>query len=140
MLPARHKTGGFTLIEVLVAFMILTLTLSVLFRIFSTGLRNVAISAEYARAMLIAESQLAEAGISSPLELGVTAGESGERFRWRRVVERYLPYEEEEQLPELPVQAFEVTIEVDWERNGRVQQVSLSSIRLQQNGNFGGRG
>jgi len=49
---------GYSLIEVLVAFTILALTLTVLFRIFSGGLRNVDAAADYAMAVLVAEGKL----------------------------------------------------------------------------------
>ena len=96
---ARHTAQGFTLIEVLVAFMILALSLSVLFRIFSGGLNNVAVAGDYAQAVLVAESQLAVVSRSEPLVAGQTYGESGERFRWRRIIEDYMPWEDEAALP-----------------------------------------
>ena len=92
---ANRQQRGFTLIEVLVAFMILTLSLTVIFRIFSGGLRNIALSEDYARAVLVAESQLSAIGVSEPLEHGVTSGEWDTRFRWERVVEHYLPWKED---------------------------------------------
>ncbi|MCH8138003.1 MAG: type II secretion system protein, partial [Proteobacteria bacterium] len=36
---ARRRSGGFTLLEVLVAFTVLAISLGVLFEIFSTGMR-----------------------------------------------------------------------------------------------------
>jgi general secretion pathway protein I len=122
---------GFTLIEVLVAFMILTLSLSVLFRIFSSGLTNVAVAGDYAQAVLVAESQLALVGRSEPLLVGQTYGESGEQFRWRRTVESYLPWEDDTALT-VPVSGYHISVEVSWTRNGRDQQIILNSLRVQK--------
>lgn len=130
MMANRHQRG-FTLIEILVAFMILALSLTVIFRIFSGGLRNVALSEDYARAVLVAESQLSAIGVSEPLESGVTSGKWDARFRWERVVERYLPWEEDKVLA-TPLLAYRVTVNVDWEYAGRDRQITLRSVRLKK--------
>lgn len=136
---ANWHQRGFTLIEILVAFMILTLSLTVIFRIFSGGLRNVALSEDYARAVLVAESQLSAIGVSEPLESGVTSGEWDARFYWERVVEHYLPWEEDKELT-APLQAYRVTINVDWEHAGRARQFTLRSVRLKKAEQTGGQG
>jgi len=128
MRASRHQRG-FSLIEILVAFMILAMSLTVIFRIFSGGLRNIALSDDYARAVLVAESQLSAIGVSEPLERGVTSGEWDARFRWQRVVEQYRPWAEEKELS-VPLLAYTVTVKVDWEHAGRTRQVKLSSVRL----------
>jgi general secretion pathway protein I len=130
-MSARGAAQGFTLIEVLVAFMILTLSLSVLLRIFSGGLNNVSVAGDYAQAVLLAESQLAVAGRNVPLLVGQTYGESGDRFRWRRTIENYLPWDEETALT-VPVSGYLVTVEVSWTRNGRDQQIILNSLRVKK--------
>jgi len=126
---ASRQQRGFSLIEILVAFMILAMSLTVIYRIFSGGLRNVALSEDYARAVLVAESQLAAIGISEPLVRGVSAGEWGERFRWQRVVEQYQPWQQNRELV-TPLLAYRITVNVDWEHAGSSRQVSLSSVRL----------
>ena len=128
-MSTRRAAQGFTLIEVLVAFMILTLSLSVLFRIFSGGLNNVAVAGEYAQAVLVAESQLAQLGRNEPLLVGQTLGESGERFRWRRIIENYMPWDDDAALT-MPVSGYRVSVEVSWTRNGRDQQIILNSLRV----------
>jgi general secretion pathway protein I len=138
MMASRHQRG-FTLIEILVAFMILALSLTVIFRIFSGGLRNVALSGDYARAVLVAESQLSEISVSEPLERGVTSGEWDARFRWERVVEHYLPWEEGKELA-APLLAYRVTVNVDWEHAGRTRQITLRSVRLKKVARTDGQG
>ena len=125
-------TQGYTLIEVLVAMAILAMSLAVLFRIFSTGLLNVDVSADYARAVIVAESQLANAGLDVELRQGQTEGIVEERFYWLRTVEDYVLIGQSGQQASA-VSAFQVTVAVEWEHRGRTRQVSLNSIRLAPN-------
>lgn len=77
--------AGFSLLEVLVAFSILALSMGTLMQIFSGGLRNVGLSEDYARAVAIAETQLAGAGIEAPLVPGEARGEFADKYRWHFV-------------------------------------------------------
>ena len=74
---------GFTLIEVVVAFVLLALILSVSFEIFSTGMARASGLQERAQALVVAQSRLAMAGVEEPLKEGVTSGESEDRrYQW----------------------------------------------------------
>jgi len=126
---ADHHIRGYTLIEVLVAMTILAMSLTVLFRIFSTGLQNVDVSADYARAVIVAESQLVAAGLDAELRQGQTEGSIDERFYWLRTVENYALSERSGEQ-EMPLSAFLVTVAVEWEHRGRTRRVSLNSVRL----------
>jgi len=133
----RNRIGGYTLIEVLVALMVMVLSLTVLFRIFSSGLRNISEAADYTRAVLVAETQLASAGTGEALEVGRTQGKEGDRFRWTRIVSDYFPYSDGGQIT-LPVSAFHITVIVEWLHSGHRRRINLSSIRLGPNVSAGG--
>ena len=74
--PRRRRAGpraardGFSLLEVLVAFVILSLVATALFRLFSGALGNASAADDYSRAVLVAESVLAEAAATQPLARG----------------------------------------------------------------------
>lgn len=61
------KSRGFTLLEILVAFSIFTVSLGVLFQIFSKGTRAAMLGDEYSQAIIIAQSRLASFGIEVSL-------------------------------------------------------------------------
>ena len=125
----RFRSGGYTLIEVLVAFMILALALSVLLRIFSGGLRNVSVSSDYARAVLVAEAQLATAGVTDTLVAGDTSGDDGGKFLWTRIVRNYVPFEGYDRGTST-VTAYQITVIVEWAHAGSTRQIDLSTVRL----------
>ena len=128
MLSRRHNQG-YTLIEVLVAFMIMALALTVLLRIFSGGLRNISVSSDYAQAVLIAESRLAAAGIDGPLFPGETTGFDGEQFEWTRRVTEYLPSPGYSTSDE-NLRAWHVTVSVEWPNGSNTRSIDVSTLRL----------
>ena len=135
----RSSSRGITLIEVMVAFVILALSVTVLLRIFSSGLTNTILSQQYVDAVTYAESQLSQIGTVSDILPGVETGHFNEKYRWKTNISPYFPWlENDEEIS--PISAFVVDIEVSWMEKGQQRNVSLSSIKLQQNSVTGGRG
>ena len=130
------RQSGYTLIEVLVAFMILALALTVLMRIFSGGLRNVSVSSDYAMATLIAEARLAATGIDVPLAPGETSGIEGGRFEWTVSVQDYEPWPGYRSAAK-GVDAYRVTVTVEWPNGDDTRRVGLDTVRLQTEGGIG---
>lgn len=125
----RFRSPGYTLIEVLVAMMILALSLTVLLRIFSGGLRNISIASDYSRAIVIAETQLATVDAAAVLQPGSSQGITKAGFHWTRTVGDYSPYASTDSIS-LPVHAYAVTVDVEWRHLHKTRRVSLHSIKL----------
>ena len=89
MTRARSQSG-FTLLEVVVAFVVLSLVLSIVFEVFTTWLSRTASLSEQSQALAIAQSRLAAVGLEEAVKQGETGGESEDRrYRWRVRVEPY---------------------------------------------------
>ena len=89
MAGAGRGPRGFTLIEVVVALVILTVALGALLQLFQTGLRSGGVAETRVYATLLAQSRLAALGVEAPLEPGEIGGEIDERFRWSARIEPY---------------------------------------------------
>ena len=127
---------GFSLLEVLVAFVILALILGVLMQIFSGGLRNASRVDEYQQAMLLGQSKLASIGIEIPLKVSESNGEFDAVYRWHVSIRPYLvaPAQTSDQtglpVPILPVSLLEVEIQVLWGGSNQPRSASLKTLRL----------
>lgn len=119
-LPNRSR--GFSLIEVVVSFMILALALGALLSGLSAGLRGAERAAQASMALLHAESLLAEAGASVPLVPGATNGERDGGYIWQRDI-RPFPIARTEGLA-----PFELSVSVT--PPGRGNKVTLVTLRL----------
>jgi general secretion pathway protein I len=117
------KSRGFTLLEVLVAFSILTVSLGVLFQIFSKGTSAVILGNEYSQAIIIAQSRLASAGIE-----GEYNGEENETYRWTTTIR---PYDSGDDLEtNFGISRREIEIVVDWYSQGKKHSVKLNTLKL----------
>ena len=125
----RSKSRGMTLIEVLVAFVVLSMTLAVIMQIFSGGMRNARLAGAYSYALILAESQLAAAGVEQPLSVGQSSGQTGPDLTWRTTVELFDDGGAAERLL-LPTRLYQVRAQVSWNEGGRERQVQLTSLRL----------
>lgn len=123
------RQRGFSLLEVLVAFTILALSLGVLLQIFSRAMTTTATGADFARAAQLAEARLARVGFEIPLESGVYEGDPEEGIAWSV---RVAPYETgTESVAELPVEPYLVVVDVLWrDGGGKPRRLSLSTLRL----------
>src|SRR4030095_5653321 len=84
------KMSGFSLLEVLVAFVILALVGTALFRLFSGALGNASAADDMSRAVLVAESVLAETASAQPLREATTQGTADDgRIEWTTHGGRY---------------------------------------------------
>lgn len=125
----KRACQGFSLLEVLVAFVILALTLGVFMRIFSGGLGNIGAAENYSQAITIAESRLAAIGIETPLAEGESSGVEDRGYAWRSQVKKYgggLPVEQGA-LP--PIELFQVDVTVSWGDTASPRSLRLSTLR-----------
>jgi general secretion pathway protein I len=131
---SRRRERGFTLIEVVVAFVLLALVLVTAFEVFATGMSRAGDLDDRSRALAVAQSRLAAAGTEELFREGQTQGDSEDRrFRWTTLVTR----SEEGQDPARAVQApfilFRVDVRVEWRTGaGRDQDLVLSSLGIGQ--------
>ncbi|MFS8086428.1 MAG: prepilin-type N-terminal cleavage/methylation domain-containing protein [Acidobacteriota bacterium] len=126
---------GFTLMEILVAFVVLAAAVGVLYRTFSAGLRNVDAVAGYSEAIAIAEAKLAGLGLERPLEEGDESGATEDRrFNWRIAVRPYTPSGSSPDQPGgfiSPHQLLRATVTVTWnERGTQKRTVELSTMHM----------
>lgn len=89
-LTGKSRTeSGFSLLEILVAFIILSLAIGVLLRIFAGGGYTAKTAEDYYRAVITAESMLESIGVDSPLQPGVIQGLTETGIRWTISVTPY---------------------------------------------------
>ena len=124
------RQKGFSLLEILVAFSILALSLGVLLNIFSTGLRSAIISDEYIHAVTIAESLLSKAGIESTLEPGESHGIEEDKYSWNILIEPYV--DEVIDLEKGGITPYRITVTVDWKEAQEERSIELNTLRLEK--------
>ena len=83
VMPGGAGQGGFTLLEVLIAFVIAAAALTALTRAGLDGLLSLQAASRYEQALARAQSRLATALHGPPLRPGTLEGDDGGGFRWR---------------------------------------------------------
>lgn len=134
----RHK--GFSLLEILVAFAIMAVALTIVLRIFGSGVNTAVTSEEYTLAVQIAESLMARTGVETPLLAGETSGVEAEKYHWLvNVSPVTVPVappsrfnsQANYELP--PEQLMSVKVRVSWDDgNQGHRQLELNSLKLLQ--------
>ncbi len=119
-----ERERGFTLLEVLVAFVIAALALSLLARAAIDGVRSAHVSARYTEALVRARSHLA--GLPTPPVAGDFQGDDGGGFHWhlRVATETRITTRQNLQMA-----LYDVAVAISWEEGDQKRVVTLATKR-----------
>lgn len=112
----RTRARGFTLLEILVAFVVFALAFGVVLELLSSSLNQTRRAREFTQAALWAKSMMDRVGVEKKLEEGRDTGEFDKTYAYELDVSEY-------QLPSAtppqaglyqPLQTFKVHLKVSW--------------------------
>jgi prepilin-type N-terminal cleavage/methylation domain-containing protein len=126
----RGNEQGFTLLEVLVALVILGTAVVAAIQGFAGGLRLLKLSGDHQEAMLLADQKLRE--MTTPVE-GREDG-TDDRFQWSRTVTRLPMPELEGSVRGRRWGSFEIDVRVRWDEKREVQLASLRTVPVDASG------
>lgn len=137
-MPSVNRARGYTLIEVIVAFAVLALALTLLLGTLSGAGRQVRWADDAGRAALHAQSLIDQLGIGEPLAPGEREGDFEDgRFHWRLQVSPWRdPAQPPDQAPDQPQalgapSLLAVSLQVAWGEAPN-QRLQVSTLRLVQ--------
>ena len=133
MSECSRDARGFTLLEVLIAFVIAAIALGVMFQVAAEALRSSQTAAHYDEAMVRARSHLAMATGGGALMPGDWQGDDGGGYRWHlhvaTVAQGAVP---SAGSPALPLALYQVTVWIAWTDGEHARDVRLVTEQIGQ--------
>jgi len=126
--PPDFTSRGFTLLEVLVALAVFSISLVVVMEVFSANLRNLFVAENQVYAATRAEYLMREVLSSERLTEGPITGTTDDGYRYEILVtkifqERYRP---------TSIDLLQITLKLSWVEGSRRRSVDLISYRMQE--------
>jgi general secretion pathway protein I len=122
-----NKQAGFTLIEVIAALAILSLSLSVLFAALSDGFYHQGRARALAAANGLAQSLLAQLGTEIPLQEGKMSGVSDAGLRWLVEISAYGTPADREAWPVAP---YQISVSLFQDAAATKATLTLTTLRI----------
>jgi general secretion pathway protein I len=137
MHPDRTAEDGFTLLEVIIAFAISALAVSLLYQGVTGGLGATQIAGKTTEAVLMARSHLAAIGHGSAIAQQESSGVDGDGFSWklhiRPIQSREMDLSDSDRANDTkPTNAvlYEVEVTESWQDGPRTRSVTIATHRF----------
>lgn len=118
-------SGGFTLLEIMVAFVILAVVVTVILQLFSANLKTLRMSDDYITATQIADMKMREILEMGSLKEGVSSETTQEGYRMDVTVTEAL----EKRTRDLTWKVLEVALDVSWKNGMKERSLSMKTLK-----------
>ncbi len=129
----RRSSRGFTLLEVMLAFVVFALSFATVLEIMAGSMRSVRRASDDTEVALFAQSIIDLVGTEIPVEEGEFSGTGMDRYRWRLGIYLYEPGNEDERTLELAemsgVELYHVDLDIDWTSGQKQRDLHFSTLR-----------
>ena len=122
----HRKADGFTVIELMVALVILALGVVLLTGALSDSVSRATHAEKEAVAVRMAETWLARLGTDRPVTPGVTSGQA-DGILWTQEI---APYGNDTELAAWPVKPASVTLTLEWPESGHRHLATWQTLRV----------
>lgn len=131
--PAGQRSGGFTLLEVLLAFVVFALSFAMVLEILAGSMRATSRARGDSEAAMLAQSVMDLVGTDIPLVEGSLAGEAPGGYRWQLSIGPYQPQSAEDRSTEIAEMTgtllFQVDLDLEWGEAPRERTAQFSTVR-----------
>jgi general secretion pathway protein I len=119
---SRNRQAGFSLIEMVAAFLVFAIGIGILMQVLATSMHSTRSSSDYTMAALWAESKLDIIGVGEPIEPGSTNGRFDDSYSWQLDIQLVDP-----QSVEPPPQQYAMNVGSGMQQNPGMQQRMTTS-------------
>jgi general secretion pathway protein I len=132
----RRRARGFTLLEVMLAFVIFALSFATVLEIMAASMQSVGRAKDDTEVALLAQTLMDQVGTEIPVEEGEYSGTNMDRYQWKMGISLYDASSETErqgmssqELADLSgIELYRVDLYVDWETGRRERNLHFSTI------------
>ena len=129
----QQTSRGFTLLEVMLAFVIFALSFATVLEIMAGSMRSVRRASDDTEVALFAQSVMDLVGTEIPVEEGDYSGTSMDRYNWQLGIYLYSASDadaETQVLAEMSgIELYWVDLDIEWETGRRPRSSHFSTIR-----------
>lgn len=132
--PGRSK--GFTLLEVMLAFVVFALSFAAVLEIMAGSMRSVMRASDDTDVALLAQSLMDNVGSEIPIEEGTFSGTSMDKYNWQLEIYFYASVDGDEnsvltqELADMSgIELYTIDLNIDWQAGQNNVQKHFSSVR-----------
>ncbi len=129
----QGRERGFTLLEVLLAFVVFALSFAVVLEIVGGSISSSVRARQYTEAALLGQSLMDMVGVDIPIMAGEIGGASDGGYEWQMVISPYLSEYEDDDILLLADLAgtdlYWIDLDVSWGEGSRRRDVQFATVR-----------
>ena len=132
----RRRSRGFTLLEVMLAFVIFALSFATVLEIMAGSMRSVGRASDDTEVALLAQSLMDSVGTEVPIEEGQYSGTGMDRYNWKMDISLYDASADDtgevgidQELADMSgIELYRVDLDIDWDNGRRERSLHFSTI------------